>query len=60
MNWTVRNKWRAAIIAAITTLAVYQTPSCVMARETVPMGQMNHSVVGERLEMKSLEKEDEY
>lgn len=45
MKWTVQSWVRAAIDAATTTLAVYLTTSCVMARETALMGQMRKSVV---------------
>lgn len=47
MKWTVRVCPRAAITAAITTLAVYQTPSCATARKTAPMGLTRKSVVGD-------------
>ncbi len=47
MKWTVRVGLRAAISSVITTLAVYQRPSCAMARETALMGRMRKSVVGD-------------
>lgn len=47
MKWIVQVKLRAAITAATTTLAAYHRPSCVMAREIVPMARMKKNVVGD-------------